>query len=310
MNMERSILLLLSLVWAAFASGMAWCVIDVIRQVTYVKLADGRLQARPLPATFRLLLPFAPNVIPLLQQPAMRKAAERIDRRLVSAGYDGLVRGEEFLALRFLEAALGLFFVAGLWMLFSLIPGKTGLSLTRHQGTLFVMTLLWFFIFPDRWLSKTLRRRHRNIQRALPYVLDLLTLSVEAGLDFMTALQRIVDRRAVDAISEEFIAVIREIQVGKTRRDSLRDMSERVDQPDVRQVINALVQADEFGVGVATILRIQADAIRNRRFERAEKMANEAPVKMLFPLVAFIFPAVFLVLLGPFLMQIATQLLF
>jgi tight adherence protein C len=85
---------------------------------------------------------------------------------------------------------------------------------------------------------------------------------------------------------------------------ALKDMSDRVDQPDLRSVINALVQADELGVGIASILRIQADQMRQRRFERAEKMANEAPVKMLFPLVTFIFPAVFLVLLGPIILQI------
>jgi tight adherence protein C len=139
-------------------------------------------------------------------------------------------------------------------------------------------------------------------------MLDLLTLSVEAGLDFMSALQRIVERRRLDALGEEFVRVLREIQLGKTRRVALRDMSERVNHPDVRTVVNSLVQADELGVGISAILRIQADQMRQRRFERAEKQANEAPVKMLFPLVAFIFPAVFLVLLGPIILQILRQL--
>ena len=139
-------------------------------------------------------------------------------------------------------------------------------------------------------------------------MLDLLTLSVEAGLDFMNAMQRIVERGKIDALGEELLRVLREIQLGKTRRNALKDMSERVDQADLRSVMNALVQADELGVGIASILRIQADQMRQRRFERAEKMANEAPVKMLFPLVAFIFPAVFLVLLGPIILQILRQI--
>jgi tight adherence protein C len=139
-------------------------------------------------------------------------------------------------------------------------------------------------------------------------MLDLLTLSVEAGLDFMSAMQRIVERRRLDALGEEFVRVLREIQLGKTRRVALKDMADRVDHPDIRLVVNSLVQADELGVGISAILRIQADQMRMRRFERAEKQANEAPVKMLFPLVAFIFPAVFLVLLGPIILQILRQL--
>jgi tight adherence protein C len=158
------------------------------------------------------------------------------------------------------------------------------------------------------WLKRVLKERQRAVQKALPFMLDLLTLSVEAGLDFMNAMQRIVERRRLDALGEEMVRVLREIQLGKTRRVALRDMADRLDHPDVRSVVNSLVQADELGVGIAVILRIQADQMRQRRFERAEKLANEAPVKMLFPLVAFIFPAVFLVLLGPIILQILRQL--
>jgi tight adherence protein C len=138
--------------------------------------------------------------------------------------------------------------------------------------------------------------------------MDLLTLSVEAGLDFLNAIQRIVTRRELDPLGEELVAVFREIQLGKTRRDALRDMARRVNQMDVHMVVNAIVQADELGVGIGSILRIQADQMRNRRFERAEKLANEAPVKMLFPLVAFVFPAVIVILMGPILLQIFRQL--
>jgi tight adherence protein C len=130
---------------------------------------------------------------------------------------------------------------------------------------------------------------------------------VEAGMDFMTALQRHVERTKIDALCEELIRVIREIQLGKTRRESLRDMSIRVNFIDLRTVVNALVQADELGVSIGSILRIQSDQIRARRFERAEKLANEAPIKMLFPLMTCIFPAVFLILLGPILNRLMEQ---
>ena len=149
--------------------------------------------------------------------------------------------------------------------------------------------------------------RHSSIQKGLPFVLDLLTLSVEAGIDFMAALRRCIERREIDPLSEELIRVVREIQLGRTRRQALRDMSTRVDLSDLRSVVNALVQADELGVSIGSILRIQADQMRRRRFERAEKKANEAPVKMLLPLMLFIFPSVFLILLGPILTRLIQQ---
>jgi len=138
--------------------------------------------------------------------------------------------------------------------------------------------------------------------------LDMLTLSIEAGMDFMLALQRNVEKRAIDPLGEELIRVIREIQLGAPRRVALKAMSLRVDIPDVRSVVNALVQADELGVSVGMILRIQADQIRLHRFERAEKLANEAPVKLLAPLLLFIFPSVFLILLGPILYRVFQSL--
>jgi tight adherence protein C len=162
-------------------------------------------------------------------------------------------------------------------------------------------------MYPVLWLTRAVTTRHNSIRRSLPFVLDLLTLSVEAGMDFMTALQRNLERARIDPLAEELIQVVRGIQLGKTRREALRDMSTRVNLSELRSVINALVQADELGVSIGSILRIQADQMRQRRFERAEKLANEAPVKMLFPLLLFIFPAVFLVLLGPIIAQLLRQ---
>jgi tight adherence protein C len=146
--------------------------------------------------------------------------------------------------------------------------------------------------------------RHLSIQRALPYVLDLLTLSVEAGLDFMTAIKRILDYRAMDPLGEELLRMFREVQIGKTRREAMRNMADRAMHPDLNGVVHSLVQADELGVSIGSILRIQADQMRQKRFMRAEKLAQEAPVKMLFPLIFFIFPAVFVVLLGPVLLEL------
>jgi tight adherence protein C len=309
MNDTSPILILLSLLWAALAGCATWYCGQVLKQVSYVTLADGRRQERSLPFAFRLLLPLAPNVVPFFRRPCFEKTNALLTRRLVSAGFAGVMTSEELLALKLLlPSVLGVLVVLGLWAALVMIPGKAGLLLRDYQAVFYLIVVLGFYVRPGLWLRRALAERQRAVQRSLPFMLDLLTLSVEAGLDFMSAMQRIVERRRLDALGEEFVRVLREIQLGKTRRVALRDMAERVDHPDVRTVVNSLVQADELGVGIAAILRIQADQMRQRRFERAEKLANEAPVKMLFPLVAFIFPAVFLVLLGPIILQILRQI--
>ena len=299
----------LSLLWAVGCAGLAWYSIQILRQVTYVTLADGERQVRRLPPVFRLLLPLAPNLRPLFLKPAFDDSRRTLSTQLISSGFGGLLTPEDFLALRLLlPATIGVLGAAAVWTLLAMVPGRIGATLQKHQFVWVILPLLWAYLHPGLWLQRTLAQRHKSIQRALPFVLDLLTLSVEAGLDFMTALQRIVSRRGTDALAEEIMVVLREIQLGKTRRDALQGMSDRVNQPDLRRFINAMVQADELGVGIASVLRIQSDQLRSLRFERAEKLANEAPVKLLFPLVAFIFPAVFLVLLGPIILQMLRQI--
>jgi tight adherence protein C len=288
----------LAVLWALVAAVAAWYIAQIARQITYVTLADGRRQERTLPMLFRLVLPLAPNLAPFMRRPAFRKTCEKADRDIVAAGFDGLIAGEELVALKFLMPCtygiLWWFFVSG--ALGALPPDS---FVQRLNLPLRIIGVLYLYIQPTMWLAKALKARHKSIERSLPFILDLLTLSVEAGMDFMMALQRCVERRRLDALAEELIRVIRNIQLGMTRKEALREMSRRINLPSLRSVIQALVQADELGVSIGYILRIQSEQIRQRRFERAERLANEAPVKMLFPLLCFIFPAVFLILLGP-----------
>jgi len=287
--------------WALAAGFLAAYVASVAREITYVTLADGRRQERKIPILFRLLLPLAPNLRNMAMRPAFEKSRTLADQMIVSAGLEGLLSGWEFLALKFLTP-----FVCGiLWALFVtvLAAAMPGSFIEEKRGLLAVMGVLYFYAYPLMWLRGTLKTRHFAIMKALPFVLDLLTLSVEAGMDFMSALQRNCERRKLDPLNEELIRMTREIQVGTPRRVALRNMSDRVRQPDLKSVAFALIQADELGVPIGAILRIQSDQLRSRRFDRAEKLANEAPVKMLGPLMLCIFPAVFLVLLGPVLMS-------
>lgn len=292
------------LCWTVAASLFAWYALGVARQITYVTLADGRRQERTVPLLFRLLLPLAPNVKPLMTSPGMTLAREKADAMLVTGGFEGLMTGWEFLSLKLLvPACVGPFWVLLVHGLARALP-----AVQSSTPMLDLLGIVLLYLHPLLWLRQAVARRQRAILRGLPFVLDLLTLSVEAGLDFMSALQRNVERRRLDALGEELVRVIREIQLGNPRRHALKAMSKRVDLPDMRSVVNALVQADELGVSIGAILRIQSDQIRQRRFDRAERLANEAPVKLLGPLLLFIFPSVFLILLGPVLYRLSQQM--
>ena len=250
--------------WAAAAACLAWYAASVAGEITYVTLADGRRQERSIPLLFKILLPLAPNFYPLLRRPIFRVAVDRADMTLVEGGFEGLISGEEFVALQ--------------------------------------LMLLWYI--PELWLHRSaIRRRHLAIQKSLPFVLDLLTLSVEAGMDFISALQRNCKLRRLDPLNEELLRMTKDIQVGTSRQEALRSMADRVRQPDLKAVSYALIQADELGVSIGSILRIQSEQLRSKRFDRAEKLAAEAPVKMLGPLMLCIFPAVFIILLGPVISQ-------
>jgi len=302
---ERAFEILLASLWALALSGLTWYCLFVARQITYVTLADGRRQERRLPLLFRLLLPLAPNLAPVFDSRAFQKIRERLGRKITSAGFEDLLTPTELLSLRvILPVILG---SAWCLLMMGVVPRWQGSSAAKLGPLVYAVGPLWCFIYPGLWLQQALAARHRSIQRALPFVLDILTLSVEAGMDFMASLRRNTEQQKIDALNEELIRVVRLIQLGKTRRDALREMSGRVDLPDLRSVVNALVQADELGVSIGSILRIQADQMRQRRFERAERLANEAPVKMLAPLMLFIFPSVFIVLLAPILVRVIQQ---
>ncbi|MDA0577925.1 MAG: type II secretion system F family protein [Verrucomicrobia bacterium] len=295
-------LLLISGLWGLFATGVSAYCARMAGEITYITLSDGRRKERQIPFALRLLLPFARGMEARISPWVPTNARAQTDRKLTAAGFEGVISAAEFVGLRLLVPLVhGTLAAAFMTMLFTASERNVLLQLRLPTG---LLVFLLAGIYPHLWLRGAIAERHRAIRRALPFVLDILTLSVEAGLDFMTALQRQVERSDIDVLNEELIRVIREIQLGKTRREALRDMSRRVDSSDLRSVVNALVQADELGVSIGTILRIQADQIRQRRFERAERLANEAPVKLLFPLLFFIFPSVFLILLGPILRQV------
>ena len=289
------------LVWAVAAALMVGYAASVASEITYVTLADGRKTERKIPLIFRLLLPFVSNLSRMVMRPAFAKARENADWMIVACGLEGLLTGAEFMALKVLVPLVcGSVCAVLVLSLCALVPDS---FLSSNSILLVLMGYLYFYAYPLIWLRSTLKKRHFSIMLALPFVLDLLTLSVEAGMDFMSALQRNCARRRLDPLNEELIRMTREIQMGIARRVALRNMADRVRQPDLKAVAFALIQADELGVPIGPILRIQSEQLRARRFDRAERLANEAPVKMLGPLLLCIFPAVLIVLLAPLLLE-------
>jgi len=157
---------------------------------------------------------------------------------------------------------------------------------------------LYGFKMPDVWLNIRTRRRQTEIQLALPDMIDLITVSVEAGLGLASAIQR-VSSRFPSALAEEFIRTMGEVHLGRSQPESLREMGRRLEVPDLTTFLTALVQAETLGLPISNVLRVQSERLREKRAQRAREQAQKAPVKMIFPLVFFIFPAIFFVILGP-----------
>ena len=153
------------------------------------------------------------------------------------------------------------------------------------------------------WLNQEIKKRQLEIRKAMPDALDLLTICVEAGLGFDAALSNVAHKWE-NQLSLAFARAIREIQLGKVRREALKSMSDRIDLAEMTSFVAAVIQSEQLGVSMAKVLRIQADQMRMRRRQYAEELAHQAPVKMLLPMIAFIFPSIFIVLLTPAILTI------
>jgi tight adherence protein C len=245
-----------------------------------------------------LAQPFSDRVIvPLIQASAQfvarftpQRSLEATAHKLELAGNPNNWTATEFLGIRGLA---GLLLGALTFSLMLLTEANVG------QRLLFTvaMSVLGFFL-PVVWLGSRIRRRQDEIVKTLPDVLDLLCISVEAGLPFDGAMQRVAEKWE-NELSRGFARLLNEMRVGKSRKEALRDLADRMDVPDVTSFIAALIQADQLGISIAKVLRIQSEQMRIKRRQRAEEKAQKAPVKMLFPMTFLIFPTILIVILGP-----------
>ncbi|MDA8216881.1 MAG: type II secretion system F family protein [Dehalococcoidales bacterium] len=251
-----------------------------------VKALSGGDLAEPFSA--RILAPIGgmlPRLVRSLAPEAMREQALA---RLEQAGRPMSVN--RFLTARFL-AMLALPTIV-------LLPRLLARDVGMQQFIIAVALLYIGNRLPDIWLSFQIDARRALVRKALPDALDLIVVCVEAGYGLEAAIAKVAERTS-GPLTEEFRRALAEIRLGKPRREALHDLSTRLGEPDVQSFIAAIVQADQMGVSIAQVLRVQADAVRVRRQQRAEEKALQAPVKMLFPMFLFIFPVLMIVILAP-----------
>ncbi|RLC82491.1 MAG: type II secretion system F family protein [Chloroflexi bacterium] len=230
-------------------------------------------------------------------QSMLRNTAEKLE--LAGSPYNW--SAAEFLGLRVFA---GLLLALIGFLLMSM--GKAKLSYAL--GLSLILGLLGFNL-PVIWLGAKIRSRRKEILRALPDALDLITISVEAGLGFDAALARVAEKWD-NELSREFARALGEMRVGRPRHEALRDMAARAGIPEVANFVAAVIQADQLGVSIAKVMRVQSEQMRIRRRQKAEELAHKAPIKMIVPLVVLVFPSILIILLGPALISIKNSAIF
>lgn len=260
------------------------------------KLADSELNQ---PLFVRVLRPILDNISKTVLKITPREIVSSLEKKVLMAGKSNKLSVKDLINI---QVAI----VLGLPLLTIFLSYRLGAELKQIIYFVFIEMALGL-ILPNFFLSKKITARQKKIQNTLPDIIDLLTVSVEAGLGFDGALAKVIDKMP-GPLADEFEDVLQEIKVGKQKRDALRDMADRINVQDLSTFVSSIIQADQFGVGIGNVLRLQSEQMRQKRRQRAQEKAMKAPVKMVIPMVLFIFPTLFSVLLGPVVIQIIDTL--
>lgn len=270
---------------------------ESLRQLEGYEVENVRDQELLAPLSERALVPILGGLTNLGRRFTPVGYVDGVRQKFIWSGNASADAVDRFLAMRVITVAL----VPGVWFLmFIWNPmGLTGMNLVMAAG------LLMFALVagPDASLNRKVEERMHELQIKLPDILDLLTISVEAGLGFEQAMDRTIDA-VPGALSDEFGRMLGETRAGASRADAMRAMEQRCNTPEVRSFVLAILQADTFGVSIGRVLRAQADEMRIKRRQLAQERAQKAPVKMLIPMVFCIFPALFVVVIGPAIINI------
>lgn len=274
----------------AAVSIISWLLLNAMREVPGAERQQRNVE---LPLWWRLLWPLTITLAWHAGHLLSLQQKRRLDSRLQQAGLRHFIQPKHLSGAR---QAAG-FALAGMTLgWWSLLAGTP----TRNTALIIVATAgIAGMVLPSLWLNDRIAMRRIHVLRALPFVLDMTTLCVEGGLNLHGALEQAADKCPPSPLRDELRHALGEIRTGATRAAALRQLAARVNEPAVRHWITALIQADALGMNLGPLLRAQSDQRRSERFLRAEKRALEAPVKMLFPMVAFIFPCTFIVIAFP-----------
>ena len=242
------------------------------------------------PFRVRVLYPAFKGLSDFLVRVTPKQIISGLDAKIAEAGVPFNLGAKEWFSLQMIFS----FFIPGATLILALMLGWNG------SNVLLVITaeIILGILIPRMLLTSKAKQRRKDIVRSLPDVLDLLTVSVEAGLGFDAALAKVVDKMP-GVLSREFEKALHEIKVGVPRREALKNISMRVGIEEFSTFIASIIQADQMGVSIGNILRIQSHQVRLSRRQKARERAAKAPVKMLIPMVVFIFPIIFVVILGP-----------
>ena len=270
----------------------------------------GNLQARNL-EELELQQPFAERTLrPLIarlsrtgSRLSSASSSETAERRLAMAGNPGDLGLADWMGVKML---VGIGLSAFMFLVLGVLAGG-GIKGVNDLIKPLLFGAVGFFIgylLPEFWLGNKIKARQKVILKMIPDTLDLLTISVRAGLGFDAALAKVVEKLP-GPLTDEFRRALAEVRVGKARRDALRDMIPRTNVQPLSNFIGAIIQAEQLGVSISKVLQVQSEQLRIERRQRAEEMAAKAPIKMLFPLVGCIFPSLFVVILGPAIISLA-----
>jgi tight adherence protein C len=258
-----------------------------------VTLEEMELQQ---PFTERFVRPAMERLGAFMNSRAGGARTQLIQNRLQLAGRPGNLTVNGFISLKLVAAVI--FGVVGFLLVGFAKFELPGIGPVISQFVLAAAIAFAGYLFPDLWLRQEVGKRQKEIRLALPNALDLLTISVEAGLGFDAALVRVTEKYK-NALTDEFTQVLNEVRLGRPRLEALDDMGRRVGVEELHSFIQALIQSEQLGVGIAKVLRIQSEEMRRKRRQRAEEQAAQASLKMLFPMIGCIFPTLFIVLMGP-----------
>lgn len=284
--------LTLAMVIGALISGCAVFLFYSLSSLKAEVPSEDREYMDPLPFALRLVWPIVRFLEFHLCAFVPPDALERTHEKLQLTGVGYLLNAEQFYAVRILSvlAAFGAAYCA-LAML--------------HKESLntLLFALVFGYFYPELWLRDVRARRYKAVQRALPVYLDFITMAVEAGLNLTGAINQAMDKGPPGALRHEFFMVVRDLRSGLPRADALRRMEKRLAMAEITSFVGTVIQAEKMGASLGAALRSQAEQRRSERFQRAEKQAMEAPVKLIGPLMMFIFPVTFIVLGFPIVMK-------